>query len=136
MMHCHENGMRDANLNAAARISHMRNVLLCCCALLLSACGTSPRVPSADEGDGVVTLTWEPPTHDEKGEPLTNLASYAILYGRSPDAFGYLKRVDDPSQTSVALTGLGKGVWYFRVIAVNSDGKESSPSDVVSKVIP
>lgn len=128
--------MLDANLIAAARMSHIRNVLLCCCSLLLIACGATPRVPSADEGDGVATLTWQPPTKDQKGEPLTDLAAYAILYGRGPENLGYSKRIDDPAQTSIVLTGLGKGAWYFTIIAINVDGKESPPSDVVSKIIP
>lgn len=102
--------------------------------LLSIACsGDKPPATDADAGDGVATLSWQAPTKDADGEPLTDLQAYMVLYGRSPDDLRYWKRIEDKSQTTFVVTGLGKGVWYFSVVAVNSKGRASAPSEVVSK---
>jgi hypothetical protein len=88
-----------------------------------------------DAGTGVATLSWQAPTKDANGEPLTDLQAYMVLYGRSPDDLKYWKRIVDKSQTSFVVTGLGKGVWYFSIVAINSHGGASAPSQVVSKEI-
>jgi len=85
-------------------------------------------------GPGTATLSWEAPTTDTNGAPLTNLAGYRIYYG-----------VDENNLTATVQTGvglqtyvvddLGAGTWYFAVKAVTSAGVESALSEVVSKTI-
>ena len=103
--------------------------------LLLAACAQAPLAPNPDAGIGVATLKWQPPTTYENGEPLKDLAAYVVLYGRSPDDFRYAKQIEDAKQTSLVLSGLGTGPWYFTILAVNSHGQVSPQADVVSKVI-
>lgn len=107
-------------------------LIVCLLSMALVACGGRPN---PDEGTGVATLKWQAPTTYEDGKPLTNLEAYMVLYGRSPDDLRYWKRIEDKSQTSFVVTGLGKGAWYFSIVAVDSEGRASAPSDVVSKVI-
>lgn len=112
-----------------------RCVVVALLGMLLVACAQAPLAPSVDQGIGVATLTWKPPTTNENGEPLTDLAAYVVLYGRSPDDFRYTKHIDDKSQTSLILSGLGTGAWYFTIIAVNAQGQASPHAEVVSKVV-
>ncbi len=105
-------------------------------ALLSVACSQQRgAAPNPDIGEGAAKLSWHPPTENQDGEPLTDLHAYMVLYGRSPDDLKYWKRIEDPAPTSFVVTGLGKGVWYFSVVAVNSEGRASEPSAVVSKEV-
>jgi hypothetical protein len=103
--------------------------------LLLTACGDDAVAPSKDAGTGVATLKWDPPTRDEIGEPLTDLVAYHILYGRTADDLRYSIRIDDPAQNSATITGLGRGQWFFAIVAVNSAGRPSKRSNVASKEV-
>lgn len=109
-----------------------RSIALALVTLLLAACG---HAPNPDQGDGVATLKWQAPTEYENGDPLTDLAAYVILYGRSPEDLRYWRRVEDASQTSTVITGLGKGEWFFTILAVDGRGIASSQAALVSKVI-
>jgi Fibronectin type III domain len=117
-------------------LDRLRVGVLILCGMLLVACAHEAVAPNADRGDGVVTLKWQPPTLNENGEPLTDLVAYHVLYGRTEDDLRYSVRINDPSQSSVIVNGLGSGKWYFSIVAVNEQGKASKPSNVVSKVIP
>jgi hypothetical protein len=114
----------------------LRVGVLILCGMLLVACGDDTVAPNADKGEGVATLKWQPPTLNENGEPLTDLAAYHVLYGRSENDLRYSMRINDPSQSTVVVNGLGNGKWYFSIVAVNEHGKASKPSNVVTKVIP
>lgn len=123
--------MRTAStMNRASLVRMLVPALL---SLLSIACGGDKPAAKADAGDGVATLSWQAPTKDANGAPLTDLQAYMVLYGRSPDDLKYWKRIEDKSKTSFVVTGLGTGVWYFSVVAVNSKGLASAPSEVVSK---
>jgi hypothetical protein len=80
-------------------------------------------------------LSWQAPTQNTDGSPLTNLAGYKVLYGTSPKQYSQTVSVSGASTVSRTIA-LSPGTWYFAVKAVDSAGKESSPSNEVSKVIP
>lgn len=89
----------------------------------------------AADQSGSATLSWEPPTTNTDGSPLTDLTGYVIRYGTSPDDLATELRLDNPGLTTYVLTGLEPGTWYFQVAAFNSAGLESAPSTTVSKTV-
>lgn len=86
-------------------------------------------------GTGYATLSWVAPTQREDGTALTDLAAYRIHYGQSSGDLGQVVELRDPTVTGYTLQGLGTGTWYFTVSAVDSAGRESSPSNLASKTI-
>jgi len=95
----------------------------------------SITVNPALEGSGVASLQWETPSSKVSGEPLDDLAGYRILYGRSSSDLDHSVLIADPATTSYQFSSLSSGVWYFAVVAVNSDGLEGPPTTLASKSI-
>jgi hypothetical protein len=95
----------------------------------------SITVNSALEGTGVASLQWEMPPSKVSGEPLDDLAGYRILYGRSSSDLDHSVMIPDPATTSYQFSTLTPGVWYFAVVAVNSDGLEGPPTTFATKSI-
>lgn len=84
---------------------------------------------------GSATLSWQPPTENVDGSPLTNLAGYRVVWGTSQNALNQSAQLANPGLTSYVIENLAAGTWYFAVRAYNSDGLESALSNVVSKTI-
>jgi hypothetical protein len=84
---------------------------------------------------GSATLSWQPPTSNTDGSPLTNLAGYMVRYGTTPDALDVQVRIDNPGLVTYVVSDLAPATWYFQVVAYNSVGVESSPSATGSKTI-
>jgi len=95
----------------------------------------SITVSPALEGTGVASLNWETPPSKVSGEPLNDLAGYRILYGRSSSDLDHSVMIPDPATTSYQFSTLTPGVWYFAVVAVNSDGLEGPPTTFATKSI-
>lgn len=89
----------------------------------------------AGDQDGSATLSWQPPSANTDGSPLTDLAGYVIRYGTSLDDLAAEIRIDNPGLTTYVVTGLTPATWYFQVAAFNSTGMESAPSTTVSKTV-
>jgi hypothetical protein len=83
---------------------------------------------------GSATLSWVPPTENDDGTPLLDLAGYKVYWGQTKD-FAYSKTLGNPSVTSYIIEQLTPGTWYFATTAFNADGVESSHSNVASKTI-
>src|SRR3989441_11294175 len=104
-------------------------------ALLLVACPVRA---------GVLDATWNAPTTNPGGGPLTNLASYRVYYGTSasPGPTSSLLAVPSGMSTpasgtvvSVTLTGLITGAVYFvQATALDANGNESACSSPASGV--
>jgi hypothetical protein len=77
------------------------------------------------------TLSWIPPTTNDDGSVLTDLAGYRIYVGSTPDQLVPILALDDPTLTSYVLEGLSPGLNYFAMTAMNSRGIESELSAVV-----
>ncbi|MBW2525606.1 MAG: hypothetical protein JRI23_15590 [Deltaproteobacteria bacterium] len=98
---------------------------------------------------GQATFLWEAPNQREDGSCLTNLAGYFLLYGA--ESGDYTHRTDIPldstsctdtteenecgfiQECSVTIVGLTPQLWYFALVAYDTDGVESVPSNEVSK---
>jgi hypothetical protein len=84
---------------------------------------------------GSATLSWDPPTTNEDGTPLTDLAGYKIYYGTSSG--NYSQSVDVGKVTTYTAGNLTEGVtYYFAATAYDISANESKYSNEVSKTIP
>ena len=91
--------------------------------------------PALELGSGVASLQWEMPPSKVSGEPLDDLAGYRILYGRSSSNLDHSVMIPDPAITSYQFSNLTSGVWYFAVVAFNSQGLEGPPTTLATKSI-
>jgi Putative Ig domain len=84
---------------------------------------------------GNATLSWNPPTQNTDGSPLTDLAGYKIYYGRSKDFMNRSVVVDNPGLTRYVIENLTPAWWHFAMTSVNSEGEESPRTQSVAKQI-
>lgn len=84
---------------------------------------------------GTAELLWVPPTLNEDGSPVTNLAGYKVRYGQSPASLTQVVDIPTATTTSVRIEGLAAGIWYFTVSAYTTNGVESLPTGPVTKTI-
>lgn len=84
---------------------------------------------------GTVSLSWTPPTQNEDGSALVDLAGYTIVYGPSSNKLHESIRVENPGLDRYVIDGLPAGTYYFALKAFNNSGAESGLSNVVSKVV-
>jgi len=84
---------------------------------------------------GSATLSWQSPTTNTDGSPLTNLAGYVIRYGNSLGQLSTEVRIANPGLTTYVVSELAPSTWYFQVSAYNTSGVESAPSATASKTI-
>jgi len=84
---------------------------------------------------GSATLSWQPPSSNTDGSPLTNLAGYVVRYGTSLSTLSTEVRVSNPGLTTYVVSELVPATWYFQVSAYNTSGVESAPSATASKTI-
>jgi putative Ig domain-containing protein len=85
--------------------------------------------------NGRATLSWTAPTENTDGSTLSNLAGYRIRYGTSAGALTQTIVIDNASVQTYVVENLSPATWYFAVTAVNSQGAESSNSNVANKQI-
>ncbi len=81
---------------------------------------------------GTATLSWNAPTSNVNGTPITPLSGYTIYYGNSEGSMTQSLVVSGAAATSAEITGLASGTWYFAVSADAADGTQSAKSDVGS----
>jgi hypothetical protein len=79
-------------------------------------------------------LSWQAPTQNVDGTPLTNLASYKVYYGPASHNYTQSISVTNPATTQQVIT-LQPGTWYFAVTAIDAAGSESAKSNEVSKTV-
>jgi hypothetical protein len=84
------------------------------------------------QGSETATLSWNAPTSNVNGTPVTPLTGYTIYYGNSEGAMTQSLVVSGAAATSAEITGLGSGTWYFAVAADATDGTQSAKSDIGS----
>ena len=111
-------------------------------ALLLSGCidpgptaAPGTATPSMNSAGRTATLSWEAPTANTNGTPLTDLTGYRIYYGSSPEDLSQSVKIDTIGLQTYVIDDLEPGTWYFAVRALAGDGTESPLSDVVVKTI-
>ncbi len=96
--------------------------------VLVLALVVFPRISVAQN----VSLSWNAPTTDQGGGPLTGLAGYKLHYGNS--AGNYSVVTDVGNVTSYNLT-LAPGTYFFAVTAYDPNLNQSGFSNEVSRVI-
>lgn len=97
----------------------------------------SLAVLAAPASTGTAILNWLPPTENEDGSVLTDLAGFRIHYGTSPGNYTRTIYIENPGITSYVVENLQSGyTYYFVLTAVTSNGAESSYSPMGNKTIP
>ena len=95
---------------------------------------TSPGHPPI-KVNGSTTIDWTPPTQNNDGTALTNLAGYTVYYGSSPEQLTHTVKLSNPGLTAYTVSNLSSGTWYFVVTSYSASGVESLRSGVVSTTI-
>jgi hypothetical protein len=85
---------------------------------------------------GAATLNWVDPTVTTNGTRLTDLAGYRIYYGTSASNLSQMVQVANATATSITISNLTTGTWYFGGVAYTTGGTASAMSGIVSKYVP
>ena len=84
---------------------------------------------------GSVTLSWTPPTQNEDGSALVNLAGYKFYYGTVSGTYPNSIRIDNSGIASYVIENLTPDTYYFVATAFNSIGIESRYSNETIKIV-
>lgn len=101
----------------------MKKVLMILILLLL-------MVSPAYAGDA--TLSWDAPTTNADGTPLTDLGGYKVYYGTASRVYG--TPIDVKNVLTYKVIGVTKGT-YFAVTAYDTSGNESAYSNEVIYIV-
>jgi len=85
-------------------------------------------------GSASVTLSWTPPTENEDGSALTDLAGYNIYYGDSAGTYPNWIRIDNSGMSTYVVGNLTPKTYYFVATSFNAMGIESRYSNEAVKV--
>lgn len=85
---------------------------------------------------GSVTLNWQPPTENEDGTPLIDLAGYKILWGTTSGSYINSVTINNPGLTTYVIDNLAPGTYEFVSTSFNLSGVESEFSNATTKTIP
>jgi hypothetical protein len=95
----------------------------------------SSAAPPVKTISGAVTVGWQPPTENNDGSSLSNLAGYRVYYGTAVDNLSQSVKLANPGLTTYTITNLTSGTWYIAISAYASDGAESARSGTVTTSI-
>ena len=87
------------------------------------------------ETAGSARISWTAPTENEDDGPLTEIAGYVIHYGTDAGQYSHIVVIKDPETTCYEFENLSPGTYYFAVTAINTDGLESTMSNMVVKKV-
>lgn len=96
-------------------------------ALLFIGMSISPVFAARD-----VFLTWQAPTTNTDGSPVTDLAGYEVQYG---NATGVYDVAVDVGNVLTHTLNLDDGDWYFVIRSVDTSGNWSGFSNECNKKI-
>jgi hypothetical protein len=82
-------------------------------------------------GSQVVTLDWIPPSQNDNGTPLTDLAGYNVYFGPAPGMYLDFRHLDNPGLVTYVLDLPSSGFWFIVITALDSAGNESDFSNEV-----
>ena len=96
-----------------------------------------PRFAISVDQTGTIsaTLNWTPPTQNEDGSPLMDLAGYKIYWGTVRGQYTHSVTINNPGISSYVVENLSPGTYEFASTSFNSDGTESDFSNPVVKVL-
>src|SRR3972149_2470938 len=128
-MHLVKQRLINASVNPMKVLRGIWSIMLPIIFLLVICLGLTNNARA-----GQAIMTWDPPTTNTDGTPLTDLAGYKIYYGTTSG--NYTSNIDAGNVTSYTLTNLTNNVtYYFAVTAYNTSANESDYSTEVSKTI-
>ena len=80
------------------------------------------------------SFAFDPPTMNEDGSPLTDLAGYRLHWGMASGNYDQFCEGNDPAATTVDCTidGMENVILYFALTAFDEDGNESGYSNEVA----
>ncbi len=84
---------------------------------------------------GSITLNWGPPTENEDGSTLTDLAGYKIYFGENSGSYENDIDVPNAAVTNYIVEGLTAESYAFVVTAYSESGIESTFSNEVVKTV-
>ena len=106
-----------------------------------SESSSTVNVPEGDGGasdsgteGNTLTLEWDPPTNNEDGSELTDLAGYSVYLGTQPGV--YTSEFDVGFSNEVEVVDLEDGTYYLAVTSYDLHGNESDFSNEVSSIVP
>jgi hypothetical protein len=82
--------------------------------------------------DGLLSISWQPPTENVDGSPLTDLSGFTIYYGEDSGDYTNQVEINNPSATNYSVT-LASGEYYVAMTALDLEGNESALSNEVVK---
>jgi hypothetical protein len=84
---------------------------------------------------GSVTLSWDPPTTNADGSPLTDLASYRIYYGTTSGNYPNVRTVSNPGMATFVVDNLVPGAYVFVITALDTSSNESARSNEATATV-
>ena len=81
-------------------------------------------------GSNSLMLSWNAPSTNEDGSPLSDLAGYKLYYGNAPGIYSNVITVGD--YTNAEIGDLGFGTYYLTVTAYDIYGNESGYSNEIN----
>ncbi len=84
---------------------------------------------------GSATVSWDIPTNNVDGSPMTDLAGFRVHYGTASQNYVEVVEVNDATTGSKLIEDLEPATYFFAVTAVDLAGNESATSEEVSKVV-
>lgn len=88
-----------------------------------------------DVGLGSMTLSWTPPTQNEDGSALTDLAGYRIYYGKSSGNYTNQVIINNAGISTYVIDNLLPSTYYVVATSINSSGIESRHSNEAIKTV-
>lgn len=82
-----------------------------------------------------ITLSWQPPTVNEDGSTLSDLAGYKIYYGTESGNYSQAIQVNNPGLASYVVENLVPDTYYIVATSFNRDGVESEFSNEAVKQV-
>lgn len=82
-----------------------------------------------------ITLSWEAPTKNVDGTPLTDLAGYKIYSSKISGVYNKEDAIDVGNVLTKTLINLCECTYYFVATAYDTSGNESEYSNEVGKVV-
>ena len=95
----------------------------------------SIEVTDAGAASGTVTLNWTPPTENEDGSRLMDLAGYRLYWGRNGGTLNNSVTINNASVTRYMVNNLTPGTYEFVATSLNSAGVESRFSNGITRVV-
>jgi len=81
------------------------------------------------------TLSWNPPTQNDDGTALVDLAGYKIYWGTTPGNYTRSVTINNPGLTTYVVDNLSAGTYEFVATSFNTSGVESVYSNPATKVV-